>query len=173
VINKINDENIKYALYAGCYISVLTWSRKVKDIDFLVSYKDMEKLKRLFPFAETKDYWDCLLLYLWNNNIVEFMSYPEKNINNSNYYLCLTDLAWKNITKINCDWLTINMLNPVDTILQKAVLQRWIEKWKYDIQDIKSIVKVVDIDINYLNKRKLEFDNQKKIAQILLELNIL
>ncbi len=173
LISKLNEADIKYGLYAGSYVSIITSNRDITDFDFLVSYNDMQKLRKIFPFAITKDYGDCLLLYIWNNNVVEFMAYPEKNINNSDYYLCLTDLSWRNISKLKYKNITINFLNPVDTIIQKAILQRWKNQWKNDINDIKELIKYVNLDLNYLIKRLKEFNKKDKAIEILKKLKIL
>lgn len=173
VISKINEANIKYWLYSGSYVSLITTNRVVNDVDILVAYEDILKLKEIFPFAETKDYGDCILLYIGQNKEIEFMSYPRININNSKYYLCLTQICWENIIKIKYKKLYVNILNPVDTILQKAFLQRWKEQWKYDLEDIFIIIQKNIIDEEYLKKRILEFKNYKEITPLLWKYNLL
>lgn len=50
----------------------------------------------------------------------------------------------------------MNIVNPVDTILLKSILQRGAEKGKHDVEDIKAILEHVELDLNYLKKRLLE-----------------
>jgi len=55
VLTKLNANNIRYGLYAGVHVAILTDNRIPTDIDLLVYDDDIAKLKTLFPNAKVKD----------------------------------------------------------------------------------------------------------------------
>ena len=64
VLSKINAAGIRYGLYAGSHVSILTSNRVPTDVDFLVADEDFAALKTLFPSAQEKDCDFAKLLYM-------------------------------------------------------------------------------------------------------------
>lgn len=167
VLSKINEANIKYGLYAGSHVSILTSNRVSADVDFLVSDKDAQKLKHLFPFAKTRDDGDGAFLYIGKHDEIEFMSYADVNLANSHYDFRLTDLCWKHIDLLEGDGFSVKLLNVVDTLLLKAMLQRGKDKGKHDLGDIEALLKHCEIDKRYLSGRLLEVGEDERILGVL------
>ncbi len=173
VLLKLNNSGIKYGLYAGTQVSILTSNRMPTDIDFLVADEDILKLKEIFPFALTKDCGDSLFLYIGRNEEIEFMSQDNINIDGSNYTFRLTDLCWKNTTLLKGKDFEFRLCNVVDTILLKSILQRGKEQGKHDLEDIEALMKVCEIDKKYLEQRLLEIKGDQRVIDILKKFDII
>jgi hypothetical protein len=173
VLSKINSTNIKYGLYAGSHVSILTSNRIPVDVDFLVADEDMMTLKNLFPFAETKDYGDGFLLYIGRNKEIEFVSFTNINISNSHYLYRLTKLCWDNSSILNGENFEVRILNPIDTILIKAMFQRGKDQGKNDLEDIKALIEKTKQDKNYLHKRLIEVKSDERLEAVLRQFNLI
>jgi len=143
------------------------------DIDFLVADEDALKLKKIFPFALTKDCGEGLFLYIGRNGEIEFMSQDNINIKGSDYTFRLTDLCWKNTTLLKGNDFELRLCNVADTILLKSILQRGKEKEKHDLEDIKALMKVCEIDKKYLEQRFLEIKGDQRVRDILKKFNVI
>lgn len=67
VLTKLEAAHIRYGLYGGGYVALLTSNREINDLDFLVADDDMIRLKKLFPAAKTKNqgkYGPCSFLII-------------------------------------------------------------------------------------------------------------
>jgi len=172
VLSKINEAKIKYGLYAGSHVSILTSNRVPTDVDFLVSDKDTQKLKSLFPFAKTKDYGDGAFLYIGESDEIEFMSFADVNLANSHYTFRLTDLCWKHTDLLKSNDFSVRLLNAVDTLLLKAMLQRGKDKGKHDLEDIKALLKHCTVDKRYLSERLLEVGENERLIGVLKKFSL-
>ena len=172
VLLELNKSGIKYGLYAGSQVSILTSNRVPTDIDFLVADEDMLKLKKIFPFALTKDCGDGLFLYIGRNNEIEFMAQDNIIMAGSNYTVRLTDLCWNNTTLLEGNDFKLRLCNVVDTILLKSILQRGKEKGKHDLEDIEALMNVCAIDKTYLEQRLLEIKGDQRVRDVLKKFNI-
>lgn len=79
----------------------------------------------------------------------------------------LTNLAWKHSVRLVIGDLEVSAMNPVDTILMKAFLQRGVELGKHDIQHIEKLLSAVDIDRKYLKASLLEINLSDKVLRLL------
>lgn len=167
ILSKINSTDIKYGLYAGSHVAILTSNRVPTDVDFLVADDDFVKLKNLFPFAQTKDYGDAKFLYIGKHDEIEFMSFADVNIGDSHYNFRLSDLCWKNSGVVEGDDFKVSVLSEIDTILLKAMLQRGKDLGKHDLEDIETILQQQNINKEYLNKRLLEVNQDQRLLDVL------
>jgi predicted nucleotidyltransferase len=156
VFPKLAAANIRYGLYAGAHVAVLTNNRIPTDIDLLVHDDDLQKLQTLFPFAKTTDLGDGVFLYIGKDDVVEFMGAAGMVKDNTVYPFRLTDEAVARIATITVDGLEVNVVDPVDSILLKSILQRGADQGKHDLEDIKAVLQNVDIDTDYLYKRLVQ-----------------
>lgn len=173
ILLKINSTDIKYGLYAGSHVSILTSNRVPTDVDFLVADDDFVKLKNLFPFAQTKDYGDAKFLYIGKHDEIEFMSFADVNIGSSHYNFRLSDLCWKKSGVVDGVDYKVRVLNEVDTILLKAMLQRGKDLGKHDFEDIEAILQQQSIDKEYLSKRLLEVKQDQRLLDVLKKFELI
>lgn len=155
---KLASANIRYGLYAGAHVAVLTNNRIPTDIDLLVHDDDLPKLRELFPFAKSKDVSNGVFLYIGENDDIEFMGAAHVLKDQHVYPFNLTDEAAGKLSTHVIDGLKVNLVDPVDSILLKSILQRGAEQNKHDIDDIKAVVEAIEIDTTYLRKRLEEAD---------------
>ena len=173
LIEKLDSARIHYGLYAGAYVAAIALNRVPTDIDFLVADEDFDKLKTIFPNSSIKEDEIGAFLYPNDDHKIEFMSKAVVNIDDSHYEFKLTDLAWENISEIEIDGLKVKALNPADTILLKAMLQRESDKGKHDLEDIEALLKFVKIDKVYLSRRLDECRSDERLLKVLNKYNLL
>ena len=173
ILSKINSADIKYGLYAGSHVSILTSNRVPTDVDFLVADEDFIKLKKLFPFAKEKNYDDGKFLYIGEHDEIKCMSFGGLKIGNFRYFFRLSNLCWENTNLIEGDGFKVRVLNEVDTILSKAMLQRGKDLGKHDLEDIEAILQTQDIDKEYLKKRLLEVNPDERLIKVLKKFGLI
>lgn len=169
ILEILKTNNIKYGLYAGAFVSILTSYRVPTDVDFLVADTDYLKLTKLFDKSEPKKWSYGDFLSPDQKNKVDFMANATASPDGSGsrYLFRMTDLAWSKTSVINIDGLEVRFCDPVDTILLKAMLQRGGEESKSDIADIEALLKVVSIDKKYLAERLKETGSDERMLLVL------
>lgn len=55
VLEKLKETPIRYGLYAGSHVALLTGNRIPTDVDFLVHDEDLDLLRQVFPDIEAKE----------------------------------------------------------------------------------------------------------------------
>ena len=177
VIETLNKNNIKYGLYAGAHVAVLTSNRESTDVDLLVADEDFDKLKELFPNSVIKggksNISDGIFLYPGGEEKIEFMANANMIEDGKKYPNRLTEAVWNKVVRYEVDGLTFLMLDPVDTVVMKAILQRGKGQGKHDIEDIEAIVNVIDLDKEYLKARLKEVEADKRVFRVLKKLNLI
>lgn len=179
VLEKLKENQIKAGIFAGTFVSLATGSRKSTDVDVLVHDEDIEKLLKLFPeakvaYEEHKPTFNATGIFalLPTAPEIEFASNLDFQINGHVYPLRLTDLAWKNRVEKKINGTTMVFLNPLDTILQKAILQRGVDQGKRDLEDIENILKNMEIDKDYARERIKETNPDTRLEKLLLRYNL-
>jgi hypothetical protein len=174
---KILEKNeIKYGIFAGACVYLLTSGREPTDVDILVADEDFERLSNLFKglVVNRKDKnVNSDLFYLDDDNNLEFVSRLDFIVSGMFYPIRLTPLAWKNVSRYVVDGVETILLNPVDTVLEKAISPRGEEVGKHDLEDINALMNTVDIDKEYLQKRVKEMKAEKRVTGILRKYNII
>lgn len=176
LIKKLESGGIRYGLYAGAYVALITDNRVPTDFDFLVADEDFEKLKTLFPNSQLngdEKKSGGVFLYPSEDRKIEFMSKATVDIEGSHYKFKLTDLAWQNVSEMKINGINTKLCNPVDTILLKAMLQRGADKGKHDLEDIEALLKFVTIDKNYLSQRLVECGSDERLLGVLRRFNLI
>jgi len=170
----LQDNKIKYGIYAGSLVSLITNNRIPTDIDILVANEDFDKVNNIYKDAEENLEKPLgRFLNIVADIEVEFASNLTINILNHLYKFELTQLAYSNCIFINLEELTICLTNPVDTILLKSILQRGKDQGKFDLEDIVALIKVVNIDKQYLEKRLIEINADARVTNILKQFKII
>lgn len=172
----LEENEIKYGIFAGTCVYLLTSNREPTDVDFLVSDGDFEKLSGLFQGqVKKRKEKDASgeFFYLNEDRDLEFVSRLDFIENGGIYPIRLTPLAWKNVYKFRVDKTEVIILNPVDTILEKAIAPRGKEVGKHDLEDIEVLVRTLDIDKDYLLKRAEEMKAKKQVASVLKKFNLI
>ena len=166
IILRLNNADICYGLFGGTQVWLTTASRETTDIDILVANKDFDKVRSLFLDSVYKEKEIGNFLYLPKHNI-EFGSNVSPKVNEVKYLFLLTDPCSENRVKITFPDCELYFLNPTDTILLKAILQRGIEKGKHDLEDIEALVNCIEIDKDYLQKRFEECGCDERVMKCL------
>jgi hypothetical protein len=172
-LSQINDANIRYGLYAGAYVSVMTSNRPAKDVDFLVADDDIEKARSLFPGCDKKEMGVTTFLYPFNEHRIDLMSGADYDIADSHYPFRLTQLAWEHATVLKGKDFKVCLCNPIDTILLKVMLQRGMDQGKHDLQDIEDLLKVLTVDRSYFARRLAELNPDERLDKALKNLKLL
>lgn len=170
----LEDGNIRYGIFAGACVSILTSNRKPTDVDFLVADEDFNKLGSLFR-GSVKEINDLKtrgkFYYLKRNRDIEFVSELDFKVGKKVFPIRLTSLAWQNVLKYNVLGDNIILLNPVDTLLEKAISPRGSEVGKHDLEDIDALFKLAEIDREYLKKRVKEMKAEEQVSEVLQKYN--
>ena len=176
VLKILEKNEIKYGIFAGVCVYLLTSNREATDIDILVADSDFEKLSGLFQGQvkkrKEKDAQGGFF-YLDENHDLEFVARLDFIKNGRIYPIRLSSLVWKNVYKFRVDGAEVIILNPVDTILEKAIAPRGKEVGKHDLEDIEVLVRTLDIDKGYLLKRSEEMKAKKRVGIVLKKYNLL
>lgn len=150
----------------GSHVAVLTNNRPPADVDFLVHDDDIDELKKVFPAARSNESESAISLYVDDDNLIEFMGRANIHKGGAVYPFRLTDLAFRHLDTYNTRLGTIKIVNPVDTLLLKAVLQRGESQGKHDLEDIMSVLAQIEIDREYLKARMKETKTRELTADV-------
>ncbi|HET9411374.1 MAG TPA: hypothetical protein VFO38_00810 [Candidatus Saccharimonadales bacterium] len=169
--NQLNNKNIRWAIFAGAAVSLLTGNRQPTDIDIIVHDDDFTTAAQLTPHAQRKLPLECelptgdnkMLHYkgseLWfslDGKEIEIMSHAQKSIEGHGYNISFTDLAVKNRMTIRTDGPTVYLANPFDTMAIKAIMQRGPKQHKFDFEDTKALAKQCTFSAEYITKRSAQ-----------------
>ena len=166
VLAVLGETSIRYGLYAGSHVAVLTNNRPPTDVDFLVHDDDIDELKRVFPFAKSNESEYGTFVYIGSNNLIEFMGRADIHKDGAVYPFRLTDLAFQHVDTYNARLGTLKTVNPVDTLLLKAVLRRGQSQGKNDLEDIMSVLVQTEIDKEYLKARMDETKTEEYTKEV-------
>jgi hypothetical protein len=170
---QLNDNGVRWAIFAGTSVSLLTGNRTPTDVDIIVHDDDFETTMNLTLNAERKLPLECDLptgdgktLHYRGNELafkldgteLEVMANARKTVAGHIYDISFTDLAVKNRITITLPQVTIYTANPFDTIAIKAIMQRGVEQNKFDFEDTKALIAVCDISASYIKERTKQID---------------
>ena len=161
VLDRLEKTGIRYGLYAGSHVAILTNNRPPTDIDFIVHDDDLNVLKATFPFAKTRDLGHGVFLYVGDDDVIEFMGAADIFKEGTLYPFRLTELAAQRVTTYSGALSRIKVVDPVDTLLLKALLRRGKNQGKHDFEDIEAILAHVQLDKTYLQTRLGETNSTK------------
>ena len=166
VLERLETADIRYGLYAGAHVAVLTNNRLPTDVDFLVHDDDIDELKKIFPSAQSNESKSATFVYVGDDNLIEFMGRANIRKENVIYPFRLTNLAVQHLVTFTDGLVAIKVVNPVDTLLLKAILQRDESQGKHDLEDMQAALAQVAIDEKYLKARLKETEAAELTADI-------
>jgi hypothetical protein len=172
VLGILEETSIRYGLYAGSHVAVLTNNRSPTDVDFLVHDDDIDELKKVLPSARINETESATFLHVGDNNLIEFMARANILKKGAAYPFRLTDLAFRHVDTYDTGLGSIKIVNPVDTLLLKAMLQRGENQGKHDLDDMRSVLSQIEIDREYLNARIKETKTRELTADVWLGFGI-
>ena len=172
MLDVLEETSIRYGLYAGSHVAVLTNNRPPTDVDFLVHDDDIDELKKALPSARVNETESATFLYVGDDNLIEFMLRANIHKEGVTYPFRLTDLAFRHVDTYNARLGTIKIVNPVDTLLLKAMLQRGETQGKHDLDDMQSVLAQIEIDREYLRARLKETKTKELTASVWLGFGI-
>lgn len=186
--NYFEKLSIRYAIFAGAEVSLLTKNRKPTDIDIIIHNDDFEKLLKNLPQAKhifngvyhimssdgqkitcTAD----TIEYSIEKSQFDIMSNCIFKSKNNICQTFLTDLAVKNRINISIEDTSIWLANPVDTILIKSLMRRGQEQNKFDVEDCEALIKSCQIDKTYLSKRLKEVNINKAAKEFIKKIKLI
>lgn len=176
VLTVLNKNGIRYGIFAGAHVFLLTSNREPTDVDILVADADFGKLADIFKgntVTKDKDGARSSLFYIDEDSALEFVARLDFTNEGKVYPIRLTPLAWEHSLKFSVDGTEVILLNPVDTLLEKAILPRGEDVGKHDLEDIGALMNGWDVDKKYLKKRVVEMGAEKQVAKTLQNFNIL
>jgi hypothetical protein len=168
---ELNDSGVRWAIFAGASVSLLTGNRAPTDIDIIVHDDDLEKVIALTPQAtqklpfeanmptsggETLHYRGDELEFEFDGTEVEVMARATTVVGDSHYDVSFTDLAVQNRLAIVSPQTTIYIAHPFDTIAIKSLMQRGAEQNKFDLEDAKALIASYALPPDYVQARMKE-----------------
>jgi hypothetical protein len=181
---QLNDEDVRWAIFAGTSVSLLTSNRTPTDVDIIVHDDDFEMTMNLTPNAERKLPLECDLptgdgktLHYHGNELafnlddteIEVMAHAKKTVDNHVYDISFTDLAIENRMLIATPQTAIYIANPFDTIAIKAIMQRGPRQNKFDFEDTKALVARCQFSVNYIDARAKQIGLDERALNFLRE----
>jgi hypothetical protein len=153
VLERLGETAIRYGLYSGAHVGIITGSRVPVDVDLLVHDDDLTMLRETFPSAKTTDHSHGMRLYIGNDQAIEFIGRGNIIKDGASYPFRLSELALTRLTTYTTELTEIRVVDPVDTLVLKAVLRRSEDQGKHDLEDMAALIARVDIDESYLKAR--------------------
>lgn len=172
VLKQFETHGIRYGLYAGAHVAVLTGNRVPTDVDIIVHDEDFGALQKAFPDAQSIKEKDGDFLYLGDNKEIECMANAVIEKAGRVFSFRLTDLAVSKLKTYKVGETGINLVDPADTVLLKSILRRGQEENKFDIEDIKAVLATVPIDRDYLHARAVESGAEVYVEDFFKELGV-
>ena len=155
IINELNNNQVDYGLIGGFAMGLFGSDRATTDLDFLINFKDIDKIKHIFL-----DNGYELLFY--SENVLQFVS-PIKDFGEIDILIAKREISLdmlKNTIKKNIldNSVDIKILMPEDIIgLKLQAIKNDKDRETIDRNDIKFLIKK-----NSLNNERI-----KKYANIL------
>jgi len=107
-----------------------------------------------------------MFLYVGEGDVIEFMGAADVVIGNAVYPFRLTDLATSKPTTCQTGKAKISLVDPVYTLLLKALLRRGADQGKHDLEDMEAVMAKTAVDTEYLASRLEEVGGTIRTADI-------
>ena len=171
LFNRMNHAQIRWAIFAGSEVALLTANRTPTDLDIIVHNDDFEKLAAILPAAkrlddapflvvasdseQLKNIASTLTLTL-DDTEIDIMSRSRFETNEGTFPIYLTDLTCQYRLQFEVGTTMVFLANSFDTILIKAFMRRGEEQGKFDETDVQALSAAIDINKGYMTKRIAE-----------------
>lgn len=179
---RLNDNNVRWAIFAGTSVSLLTGNRTPTDVDIIVHDDDFETIMNLTSKAECKLPLECDLptgdnktLHYRGNELwfslddteLEVMAQARKTVDGHVYDISFTDLAVANRMAVTVLETVVYIANPFDTVAIKAIMQRGPQQKKFDFEDTKALVAKHDFAPGYVANRAKQMNLDERAFDFL------
>ena len=148
--------NIPWMIFAGVAAYCYGSKRKITDIDILVRDIDFEKAKNA----------------LKNIKGIDIIADLKIVKNNRTYSFSIDNEMIERIKYRKLFDIEVPLIPVEDNIILKAILQRSKKEGKYDIEDIKSMIKNEEIDFEYLKEKIKKYQVEEIVLPVLEKLGI-
>ncbi|HSE60694.1 MAG TPA: nucleotidyltransferase family protein [Candidatus Saccharimonadales bacterium] len=165
---QLNQAGIRWGIFAGCAVSLLTGNRQATDVDILVHNDDFDRAAQILPVTErtdkkvttiTTEQGETLqseadvLAVIVKNADLEFVANHVFIAPEGRFPIFLTNLAVENRLLFEVAGHRVYLANPFDTLIFKAFMRRGPEQNKFDAKDVADLVRAMPIDQQYAAAR--------------------
>lgn len=179
---QLNQAGIRWGLFAGSAVSMLTGNRQATDIDILLHNDDFDRAAVILPVTrrtdkatdeittgdgETIQGEASVLQVIVKNADLEFIANNVFITSEGRFPTFMTDLAVANRLLFEVDGHRMYFVNPFDTVIIKAFTRRGPEQNKFDAKDVADIMRTVGVDQNYVNARIKETGATPRVLDFL------
>lgn len=179
---QLNNADVRWAIFAGTSVSLLTGNRTPTDVDIIIHDDDFEKVSQLTPHAERKvplvcdlptsdsktlHYQGDELAFRLDDTELEVMARATKTIDDHAYDISFTDFAVENRIAITTPETVVYIANPFDTVAIKAIMQRGPQQNKFDFEDTKALVDKCNFMPDYITKRAKQIGLDERATSFL------
>lgn len=141
----LDKAGVSWVVFAGAAAQCYGSKREITDIDILVKRKDLGKAKSLLKNVG-KEHFDVVA---------------------GSDQIRLDDEMVKRTRHRPLFGVTVPVIPVEDNIILKAILQRGEDQGKHDIDDVKSMIRNENIDLEYLNWRIREWKVEERVKPLL------
>ncbi len=141
----LDKAGVSWVVFAGAAAHCYGSKREITDIDILVKREDLGKAKSLFKNVD-KEHFDVVA---------------------GSDQIRLDDEMVKRTRHRPLFGVTVPVIPAEDNIILKAILQRGEDQGKHDIDDVKSMIRNENIDLEYLNWRIHEWKVEERVKPLL------
>lgn len=170
----LRTHGITFALWSGMHASFIGQHRVSQDVDLWVADRDMKKVEGIFhevPLFVGNN--DRRIVRLGDQDEIEIMSHMDIHTSDGVIPLRLTKAAQARIRMHQFGAWRLPCVDPADTILLKAILQRGKDQGKHDIEDIEAIKRNALIDSDYLRFRVHEASAGHRVHALLQSMQLI
>lgn len=179
---QLDNAGVRWAIFAGTSVSLLTGNRAPTDVDIIVHDDDFEKVSQVTPRADHKVPMVCdlptgdnktlhyrgdELAFKLDDTELEVMARATKTVDDHAYNISFTDLAVENRLTVNTPETIVYIANPFDTVAIKAIMQRGPQQNKFDFEDIKALVGKCKFLSSYMAERSRQIGLDKRVFDFL------
>lgn len=183
----LNENNIRWGIYAGGAANLLTDNRPPSDLDIFVHNDDFETATHLtknpmITIGQTGDIttstgelltWSCNNCeFTLDNTDIEVTANLIESVNGQFHDLSFTELAIANRIEVETAETKIYIANPFDTVAIKSIMQRGAEQNKFDLPDSQRLISKCEIDKEYIQERAKQMTLTNREIEFLKETGI-
>jgi len=173
---------IPYGIYSGYHAALLAGHRTTRDVDIWADERRFDDLCAVFPGAEVRQQryakdepmageLESFSLALGDGTVSIMGAVVMRH--QGSLHPARFEKIQDRITWVRLGATANHFVDPVDTIIGKAITQRGLDQGKHDIEDILAIHSAVDIDKPYLLRRIEDTKSWAKAVPLLQRLGIL
>ena len=183
VTDRLTAAGIGFGIYSGFHAMALAGHRSASDVDLWADEQRLADIGAAFPEANVRQAWQGSgevtvpsehtgFAINLGDGTVSILGASAIRISDEIYptnFAGVRDrISWQDF-----GWVANYFVDPVDTLLNKALTQRGREQGKHDIDDILAIHGAVEIDTAYLYRRIDQLGAHDRVVPFLRRLGVL